>query len=403
MTILRIPAGELMARRTGSVNPANFPGETFELHSIPAFDRGRPEVVVGSEIGSSKQIVQENDVLISKIVPHIRRSYVVGPATGLRQIASSEWIVFRSELIYPKYFRHLLISDGFHRKFMSTVSGVGGSLLRARPAEVSKILVSVPPLDEQKRIAEVLDKADALRQKRRLALQKLDSLLQSVFLDMFGDPATNPKGWPSGDVGSVVDERGDVRCGPFGTQLKVHEITESGVPLFGIENVHNNKFKPVTNKFVTEEKARQLAAFEIEPNDVLVTRMGTIGRACVVPSDFRRGLFSYHLLRIRPNPSKCIPAFLSATICRSGTFQSQLRLLSHGAIMAGLNTSILRSVRFLLPPLNLQSEYVSIVNKTEALIRKAEAADAISDDLFESIQQRAFSGALFSPSTDVAR
>ena len=67
---------ELMATRSGSVNPANFPEESFELYSIPAFDRGTPDIAFGSEIGSTKQIVQSGDVLLSKIVPHIRRAWV---------------------------------------------------------------------------------------------------------------------------------------------------------------------------------------------------------------------------------------------------------------------------------------------------------------------------------------
>lgn len=196
---------ELMARRNGSVNPAKFVDEEFELHSIPAFDAGRPEFVTGGQIGSSKQIVQPNDVMISKIVPHIRRASIVGPSSGRRQIASGEWIVFRSERVFPNYLRQVLVSDDFNAKFMSTVAGVGGSLLRARPAEVAKIKIPLPPLPEQRRIAAILDKADALRAKRREAIAKLDQLLQSVFLEMFGDPVTNPKGWPVETLGELID------------------------------------------------------------------------------------------------------------------------------------------------------------------------------------------------------
>ena len=156
-----VEAGTLMARRNGSVNPANYPDEIFELHSIPAFDAGKPEITCGKNIGSSKQIVQPNDVMISKIVPHIRRATVVGDVSDYRKIASGEWIVFRSDQFYPNYLRHFLISDIFHSQFMATVSGVGGSLLRARPAEVAKIKIPLPPLEEQRRIAAILDKAEA--------------------------------------------------------------------------------------------------------------------------------------------------------------------------------------------------------------------------------------------------
>src|SRR5262249_11029867 len=135
------------------------PDEVFDLYSIPAFDRREPEVLRGSEIGSTKQLVKPGDVMISKIIPHIRRAWVVGKNRGRRTIASSEWIVFRDKRIYPEFMRHVLVEDRFHAKFMSTVSGVGGSLLRARPAYVAKIEIPLPPLAEQRRIAEVLDRA----------------------------------------------------------------------------------------------------------------------------------------------------------------------------------------------------------------------------------------------------
>ena len=198
-----ISMGDIALRKGGSVDPKKHQDEVFELYSIPAFDSGAPEVVAGSAIGSSKKAVRPNDVMISRIVPHIRRACVVGPADGHRQIASGEWIIFRDKHIWPKYLRWLLVGDVFYSAFMRTVSGVGGSLLRARPAEVFKIQIPLPPLDEQKRIAGILDAADALRAKRREALAQLDTLLQSTFLDMFGDPVTNPMGWvetPFGDI-----------------------------------------------------------------------------------------------------------------------------------------------------------------------------------------------------------
>lgn len=180
MTLPLIEIGELMARRNGSVNPERFPAEEFELHSIPAYDAGAPEITLGAKIGSSKQIVQMNDVLISKIVPHIRRASVVGPSSGRRQIASGEWIVFRSERIVPNYLRHLLLSDEFNAKFMATVSGVGGSLLRARPAEVAKIRIPLPTISEQQRIAAMLDKIIEIQKKHREAIASLNNLLQGL-------------------------------------------------------------------------------------------------------------------------------------------------------------------------------------------------------------------------------
>lgn len=194
---------EVIAKRNGTVDPTKFPSEFFELLSIPAFDVGKPEIAIGAEIGSTKQVVQEGDVLLSKIVPHIRRAWVVKPTTNHRLIASGEWIVFRDSRFDPNYLRHLLTADGFHRQFMQTVSGIGGSLLRARPAEVAKIKVPLPPKIEQRRIATILDKADCLLRKRQAAIRLADQFLRATFIELFGNPVTNSQGWPMQELKSL--------------------------------------------------------------------------------------------------------------------------------------------------------------------------------------------------------
>ena len=113
-----ISTGDIALRKGGSVDPKKHQDEVFELYSIPAFDAGAPEVVAGSAIGSSKKAVQPNDVMISRIVPHIRRSCVVGPANEHRQIASGEWIIFRDERILAEILAVAVgrrcFSLGFH-------------------------------------------------------------------------------------------------------------------------------------------------------------------------------------------------------------------------------------------------------------------------------------------------
>ena len=199
----QIPLGEIMAPTLGSIDASKFRDEIFDLYSIPAFDIGESTLLSGRDIGSTKQTVASGDVLLSKIVPHIRRSWVVGPSRGRRIIASGEWIVFRHTRVDPRYLRHVLISDSFHASFMATVSGVGGSLLRARPAHVANIRIPLPPLAEQRRIAHILDRVDALRAKRRSGLERLEAMTLSLFDETFGDPAANPKGWDVGVLGDV--------------------------------------------------------------------------------------------------------------------------------------------------------------------------------------------------------
>lgn len=379
MTYPLIEAGEFMVRRNGSIDPAKFPDEEFELHSIPAFDAGMPEVLRGSEIGSSKQIVQPGDVMISKIVPHIRRSSVVGPATGRRQIASSEWIIFRSEAFWPNYLRHLLVSDEFNAKFMRTVSGVGGSLLRARPAEVAKIKVPVPSLAEQRRIAAILDKAEVLRAKRRESIAKLDQLLQSVFLDMFGDPLTNPLGLPAARLDSV--------CALVnGRAFKPEEWESAGLPIIRIQNL-NDASKPFN--YTSQDLPEK---YRVRNGDVLFSWSGTPGTSF---GCFRwtgpEGWLNQHIFNVRLNG-----------VVNEDYFIHQLNLKlaeligkAHGGVgLQHVTKRMVDETMLMIAPIFAQRKFASIVEKVgeqkRTLLRQRQAASA----MFASLQHRAFAGTL---------
>ncbi|MDP9736547.1 hypothetical protein [Curtobacterium sp. 260] len=144
-----------------SIDPRKHPDEVFDLLSIPAFDEGSPETIIGSDIGSTKLTVFPSDVLVSKIVPHIQRVWIVPPGGGRRQIASSEWIVLRSDVALPGYLRYALLDSRFHAQFMATVDGLGGSLQRARPQAVKQIEIDLPSIPRQRSVVEYLDRETA--------------------------------------------------------------------------------------------------------------------------------------------------------------------------------------------------------------------------------------------------
>lgn len=125
---------------------------TYELYSVPCFEAKYPEIVKGAEIGSTKVLVNKGDVLISKINPHLNRVWCVPQFTEHRMIASSEWIIVRNPEINQSYLVYVLQSAYFLDKMLSNTSGVGGSLTRAKPYEVKKYEIPLPPLNEQSRI-----------------------------------------------------------------------------------------------------------------------------------------------------------------------------------------------------------------------------------------------------------
>lgn len=145
-----------------TIDPSNFPDQMFELYSVPNFEAGVPEIICGKEIGSSKQSVRENDVLVCKINPRINRVWITDHITSYRLLGSSEWIVFRNHLLFAPYLRYFFSSPYFRELMLSNVSGVGGSLMRAQPESVKKYPVLIPPYQEQIRITDRIDELFSL-------------------------------------------------------------------------------------------------------------------------------------------------------------------------------------------------------------------------------------------------
>ncbi|MCP9829317.1 restriction endonuclease subunit S [Synechococcus sp. L2F] len=262
-----IELGELMPKEgRSSINPADYPSEAFELLSIPAYDRNSPEIALGGEIGSTKQVVQPGDVLLSKIVPHIRRAWVVEKSAGSRQIASSEWIVFSNNEADARYLRHFLLSDGFHRQFMQTVSGVGGSLLRARPKYVAKIKIPLPPLEEQQRIAVILDRAQDIKGKAAQRADLLSALGRSLFMRRFGLPSENPYELPLYRLVEI--------CNPKQwPTISSKQLKDSGYPVFGANGLigYFDRFNHPHPTVLVTCRGATCGTVNISPPDCYVT------------------------------------------------------------------------------------------------------------------------------------
>ena len=176
----KITIAELNQYSGITVNPLDNPDEIFELYSVPSYEKQYPEVIKGSEIGSSKITVEENDVLICKINPRINRVWVVKRHTPYTLLASSEWIPIRNDNCDPSYLKWYFSSPAFRNLLTSQVAGIGGSLTRAQPKQVSKYPVPLVKISEQHRIAAILDKVTDLISKRRQQLDKLDELVKST-------------------------------------------------------------------------------------------------------------------------------------------------------------------------------------------------------------------------------
>lgn len=376
-----------MARRQATVDPTNHPNESFHLFSIPAFDNLEPETLIGADIGSAKKTVEPGDVLLSRIVPHIRRAWAVPEKNGKRQIASSEWIVFRGEQFFPPYLRYFLTSDQFHVQFMNTVAGVGGSLLRARPDHVAKIPVVLPKLEEQKRIAAILDKADAIRRQRQTAKTEIAELRRATFLDFFGAPAINNHEWPTAPIADVCTK---VTDGTHDTPPRLSE----GILLLTGKNIRPFRVDLTQTDYVSPHDHQEIyRRCNPEFGDILYTNIGVnVGTAVMNP--FHHEFSMKNVALLKPQHDMVMSRYLEFLLNDQQFLHKMLASSSKGGAQSFLSLTSIRQATIPVPDLSLQRRFEDFANHLSETEKRCEQHELEIAHLFNSLVQRAFKGEL---------
>ncbi|HQF91703.1 MAG TPA: restriction endonuclease subunit S [Synergistaceae bacterium] len=270
--------------------------------------------------------------------------------------------------------------------------GTGATVKGITQNKLAELEIPLPPLDEQRRIAEILDAADALRAKRREALAQLDALLQSTFLDMFGDPVTNPKGWEVVTGAEAFEELA------YGTSTKAtSEPSPGNLPILRIPNVINGSIDWSDLKFINLPP-KVSNKFLLNKNDLLFVRTNGnpdyIGR-CARFDGHKKALFSSYLIRGRLYATSGLDSEFLKNHIEFKTYRHEVR--KEARTTAGnynLSTFGIRKFCFIKPPLSLQRRFAAIVEGVERQKARMRAHGAELDALFASLQSRAFDGEL---------
>lgn len=256
---------------------------------------------------------------------------------------------------------------------------------------VHAIEIPLPPLPEQKRIAAILDKADAIRRKRQQAIQLADDFLRAVFLDMFGDPVTNPKEWPIKRIEEVAaKEKYAIKAGPFGSALKKQDYVAQGYKVYGQEQVIRDDLN-YGDYFINEEKYKSLASCAVSAGDVLISLVGSFGKVSVVPKSYHPGIINPRLMKIKFDESCANPWYMKFLLTTNEMIK-KIESMSHGGTMGILNVGKIRELEVINPPLNLQERFLKISDQVNSVKGKYELIAATP--LFGSLSQCAFSGRL---------
>jgi type I restriction enzyme, S subunit len=245
--------------------------------------------------------------------------------------------------------------------------------------------IPLPSLSEQRRITVALDKVESLRAKRREVIDKLDQLLQSVFLEMFGDPVTNPKGWPIGKISDLLESV------KYGTSEKA--FLQGEVPVLRMNNItYSGEMNLTDLKYISREKAEE--KYLVIPGDILFNRTNSkelVGKTAVYEGPTPMAYAGY-LVRARTangHAPEYISAFMNSSYGKS-TLQAMCKSIVG---MANINAQEFQAISIPIPPCELQQSFRSHVMAIRMRKRAHELQSQKFDALFSSLQQRSFSGA----------
>ena len=262
----------------------------------------------------------------------------------------------------------------------------GGLQINLGKKDLLSVEIPLPPLPEQQKIAAILDAADQLRQKDQQLIEKYNTLSQSLFLDMFGDPTVNPYQWEIKNLSDVCFKITD------GTHQSPTFLT-NGIPFLLVSNIVDNEITYQTNKFISEEEYETLTKnTPIEVGDILYTSVGSYGNPAIVKSK-ERFCFQRHIAQIKLNHQLVNSKFLNGLL-QTSSIKVQADKLARGVAQKTLNLAAIKSFRVIHPPITLQNQFSERIQAIEAQKQQAQASLQKSEDLFNSLLQRAFKGEL---------
>ncbi|WP_438863284.1 restriction endonuclease subunit S [Neptunicella sp.] len=388
-----VEIGKLVSK-VNSWNPLKSDLETeFDYIDLSSIDKDRKIVDLNAVTkiepqnapSRARQLVATNDVLVATVRPNLNGvAHIESALDGAT--ASTGYCVLRPlpKKLDSRYLFHWVQSYSFVADMMSKATGAN------YPAVSDKVIkqsfIPLPPLDEQKRIAAILDKADAIRRKRQQAIQLADDFLRSVFLDMFGDPVTNPRGWKR----KKLKEFADVTTGNTPSR-KVPEYFGGELEWIKSDNINTpSHILTTATEFLSPEGEKK--ARTVEKGSTLITCIAgsfeCIGNAAIAD---RKVSFNQQINAVTPKSEYVREWFLYALILFS---KKIIQSASTNSMKGMVSKGKLEEVEFILPSLDMQVQFEELFDKQIKLRDRINVSNLVSVQNFNAISYKAFAGNL---------
>ena len=284
---------------------------------------------------------------------------------------------------YIFYYLYLNWCKGGTRKYQNKTTGILNLKLEKY---LDDIVIELPTLEEQNRIVSLLDKADEIRAKKRLANEKLDEFLKSTFISMFGDPVTNNKNFPKQKLETFLE---NVR---YGTSTPPN-FSDYGYSFIRATNIKKGRIVDEGMYFVSEEEATKISKCKLKENEIIIVRSGiNTGDTCIITREYAGHYAGYDII-LTINEKELNPTYLNELL-NTNYMIVVIKPLTRRAAQPHLNADQIKNLEIIIPPIEDQNKFAQIVEKVEAQKQKNEEVIEQMDNLFNSLSQRAFKGEL---------
>jgi type I restriction enzyme S subunit len=283
------------------------------------------------------------------------------------------------------YLMHSLNYHDLNRFISGTTRG------KLNQRVMNKIPIIIPPLETQKKIVSILEKAEKAKEWRKKADDLTKDFLKSIFSEMFGKYLKEKKNYKK-ILYFCPSEKSAIKAGPFGSLLKKEFYVEKGYKIYGQEQVIKNDFT-YGDYYIDEERYKKLENYKIKSGDILISLVGSYGHISIVPEKFEPGIINPRLMKITLDKTKMNPVFFR-NLFLSSFIKEQLKRVSHGGTMDIINVGIIKDIDFPDIPISLQNKFALIVKEVEAMKEQQKNSKEQIDNLFNALMQKAFKGEL---------
>ncbi|MBQ2320058.1 MAG: restriction endonuclease subunit S [Lachnospiraceae bacterium] len=305
------------------------------------------------------------------------------------RVSGKCWVNNHAHVLKPK--EGLNVDYLCYSLMFYNVDGMVNGATRQKLTQTAMRKMQIPSrtLEEQVLIVDELNRIVKIKEQRQQELQLLDDLIKARFVEMFGDPIQNPKGWDLPLIEDVVaNEKNALKAGPFGSALKKEYYVKSGYKIYGQEQVISGDHT-FGDYYIDEKRYKSLENCAVKAGDVLISLVGTYGKLLIIPEDFEPGIINPRLMKITFDKEKVNPYYFKFFF-QSESLKRALSENTHGGTMDILNLGIVRKIAMPLPPLELQNEFVSFVNQVDKSKVAVQKSLDETQQLFDSLMQEYF-------------